>query len=51
MVKQLAQSYAARQIQDLNLSYLIPELAVLTPEQRISDEVSSYFYFVQTLIC
>lgn len=51
MVKQLAQSYAARQIQDLNPSYLIPELAVLTTDQRITDEVSSYFYFVQTLIC
>ena len=48
MVKQLAQSYAARQIQDLNPSYLIPELAVLTTEQRITNEVSSYFFFVQT---
>ena len=45
MVKQLAQSYAARQIQDLNPNYLIPELAVLTTEQRITDEVSSYIFF------
>ena len=42
-VKQLAQCYAAGQIQDLNPSDLTPELAILPTELRISDKVSCLF--------
>lgn len=53
-VKELAQSYASGQIQDLNPRALTPELAFLSTELRISDKLHatehfSCLYFVQNL--